>query len=71
MLNAPGTIDEDYRGELKVLLINHGREPYTIAPGDRIAQLLVAPVVRVRVEAVADPNLLGATARGSGGFGTG
>lgn len=66
-LNTPGTIDEDYRGELKVLLINHGQEPVTLAHGDRIAQLVVAPVSRVVLEEVA---ALPETARGSGGFGS-
>jgi dUTP pyrophosphatase len=70
VLNAPGTIDEDYRGEVQVLLVNLSREPYTIAPGDRIAQLVVAPVVRVRVEQVPDADALGATQRGAGGFGS-
>jgi dUTP pyrophosphatase len=70
VLNAPGTIDEDYRGEVQVLLVNLSREPYTIAPGDRIAQLVVAPVVRVRVETVTDVEALGATVRGAGGFGS-
>ncbi len=66
--NAPGTIDSDYRGELMVLLVNLGAEPVTITRGMRIAQLVVAPVVRGRwvpVDAVADD-----TARGSGGFGS-
>jgi dUTP pyrophosphatase len=70
VLNAPGTIDEDYRGEVQVLLVNLSREPYTIAPGDRVAQLVVAPVVRVRVEQVGDAESLGATTRGAGGFGS-
>ena len=70
VLNAPGTIDEDYRGELAVLLINLGREPVTIAPGERIAQLVVAPVSRVGVVAVDSSDELGATARGAGGFGS-
>lgn len=64
--NAPGTIDSDYRGELAVLLVNLGREPVRIRRGDRIAQLVVAPVARVRVQEVAD---LDDTARGAGGFG--
>jgi dUTP pyrophosphatase len=68
--NAPGTIDEDYRGELKVLLINLGQEAYVIAPGDRVAQLVVAPVTRVEVEAVDGADALGESARGSGGFGS-
>jgi dUTP diphosphatase len=62
-----GVIDSDYRGELKVVLVNHGDEPFRIAPGDRVAQLLVQRVERVRftaTEQVAD------TARGSGGFGS-
>ncbi len=65
--NAPGTIDADYRGEVKVLLINLGREPVTITRGDRIAQLVIAPVVRVRLEEVEE---LADTGRGSGGFGS-
>jgi dUTP pyrophosphatase len=65
--NAPGTIDEDYRGEVKVLLVNLGEEAYTIEPGERIAQLVVAPVTRVRVEIVAN---LEETQRGSEGFGS-
>jgi dUTP pyrophosphatase len=64
--NAPGTIDSDYRGELVVLLVNLGREPFVIRPGDRIAQLVVAPVVRVDVEEV---DGLSDTTRGGGGFG--
>jgi len=47
-LNAPGTIDSDYRGEVKVILQNHGQEPYSVRPGDRIAQLIVSPVCRAR-----------------------
>jgi len=65
--NAPGTIDEDYRGEVKVLLVNLGAEPYSIEPGERIAQLVVAPVTRVSVQAV---ESLEDTVRGSGGFGS-
>ena len=64
--NAPGTIDSDYRGEVCVILINLGREPVTVAPGDRIAQLVVAPVVHASLVEVAD---LDDTERGSGGFG--
>lgn len=70
LLNTPGTIDEDYRGEVKVLLINHGHDEFTIEHGDRIAQLIVAPVTRVTVEPVADANALGDTPRGRGGFGS-
>jgi dUTP pyrophosphatase len=69
VLNAPGTIDEDYRGELAVLLVNLGDEPVRIVPGDRIAQLVIAPVTRVTVE-LAEPGALEQTARGSGGFGS-
>lgn len=70
VLNAPGTIDEDYRGEVQVLLVNLASEPYEIAPGDRIAQLVIAPVTRVEVELVIDAEALGATPRGAGGFGS-
>ncbi|UCE86861.1 MAG: dUTP diphosphatase [Deltaproteobacteria bacterium] len=64
--NAPGTIDSDYRGELRVILWNAGAEPFTVRRGDRIAQLVVAPVVRAQWEEV--PGLE-PTERGSGGFG--
>lgn len=67
VLNAPGTIDEDYRGEIEVLLVNLGDRSFAIAPGDRIAQLVVAPVRRVAVEIAAD---LSTTSRGHGGFGS-
>jgi dUTP pyrophosphatase len=67
VLNAPGTIDADYRGEVKVILINHGSEPFRIARGDRIAQLVVAPVAPVHFERV---EVLPDTARGEGGFGS-
>jgi len=66
VLNAPGTVDADYRGEVRVLLINQGSRPFVINRGDRIAQLIVAPVTRVRIELV---DQLDTTARGSGGFG--
>jgi dUTP pyrophosphatase len=65
--NAPGTIDADYRGELKVLLVNLGAEPITITRGMRIAQLVIAPVVQVTVSAV---TTLDDTERGTGGFGS-
>jgi dUTP pyrophosphatase len=65
--NTPGTIDSDYRGELKVILINHGEAPFAIRRGDRIAQLVAAPVQRAAFEEVDD---LDATARGAGGFGS-
>ena len=67
VLNAPGTIDADYRGEVKVILINHGSEPFRITRGDRIAQLVVAPVTAARFERV---DVLPDTARGAGGFGS-
>jgi dUTP pyrophosphatase len=67
VLNAPGTIDADYRGELKVLLVNHGREAFTIKHGERIAQLVIAPVVQMRVAVV---EQLSETERGAGGFGS-
>jgi dUTP pyrophosphatase len=66
MVNTPGTIDTDYRGEIQVIMINHGQEPFEIRRGDRIAQLIVAPVLRVAWHAVAS---LDETARGDGGFG--
>ena len=66
VLNAPGTIDQDYRGEIKVLLINHGQNGFQIKRGDRIAQLVLAPVVR---GAWLPGTELEATGRGDGGFG--
>jgi dUTP pyrophosphatase len=66
MVNSPGTIDADYRGELQVLLINLGQEPFTVQRGDRIAQLVVAPVTRVTWQEVENLN---DTERGAGGFG--
>ncbi|QUL37729.1 dUTP diphosphatase [Erythrobacter sp. JK5] len=65
--NTPGTIDSDYRGELKIIMINLGSEPFAIARGDRVAQLVLAPVVQAAWSEVAE---LGATARGAGGFGS-
>jgi dUTP pyrophosphatase len=65
--NAPGTIDADYRGEVIVLLINLGGEPVRIAPGERIAQLVIAPVARAEIEEIDE---LPATTRGDGGFGS-
>jgi dUTP pyrophosphatase len=65
--NAPGTIDADYRGEVIVLLINLGTEPVRIAPGDRIAQLVIAPVAHAEI---AEVDELPASARGEGGFGS-
>ncbi|MEM6535523.1 MAG: dUTP diphosphatase [Pseudomonadota bacterium] len=66
-LNSPGTIDSDYRGELKVILINHGADPFTIARGERIGQMVLAPVTRIVWDAV---DALPETARGTGGFGS-
>lgn len=66
VLNAPGTIDSDYRGEVKVLLINHGQDHFTITPGMRIAQLVVSPVTRVDFQ---ETSVLPETVRAGGGFG--
>jgi dUTP pyrophosphatase len=66
MLNSPGTIDADYRGEIRVIVINHSTEPFTIERGDRIAQLIVAPVTRAEWLPV---ESLEQTTRGEGGFG--
>ena len=66
-LNTPGTIDHDYRGEVKVILANLGREPFEVRRGERIAQLVPAPVLKARFREVAQ---LGETGRGSGGFGS-
>lgn len=67
MLNSPGTIDADYRGEVKVIAINHGQEAFTVNHGDRIAQMVIAPVVQLKVQEVSD---LDETDRGEGGFGS-
>ncbi len=67
--NAPGTIDSDYRGELHVILGNGGDEDFVVHRGDRIAQLVVSPVVGVKWEEVANREALGDTERGGGGFG--
>lgn len=66
VLNTPGTVDADYRGEVKVIVVNHGTEPFTITSGMRIAQLVIAPVVQAEFIPSAD---LVATKRGEGGFG--
>ena len=66
-LNTPGTIDSDYRGEVKVLLVNLGDEDFYVERGMRIAQIVFAPVVQARVE---ERGLAGGTARGAGGFGS-
>lgn len=67
VLNTPGTIDSDYRGELKVILINLGKEKFTVNKGDRIAQIVAAPVTRAAFKVV---ETLDQTERGSGGFGS-
>ncbi len=67
VLNTPGTIDADYRGEVKIILINLGQQPFTIERGMRIAQMVIAPVVQAQMRAV---ESLDDTARGTGGFGS-
>ncbi|MBC7793540.1 MAG: dUTP diphosphatase [Clostridia bacterium] len=67
LLNSPGTIDADYRGEVKVVLINHGREPFVVETGMRIAQMVVAPVTMSAIEVVTSVT---ATERGTRGFGS-
>ena len=67
LLNSPGTIDSDYRGEIQVILVNHGQEPFAVERGNRIAQLVIAPISRAQLVEV---ELLDGTRRGSGGFGS-
>jgi dUTP pyrophosphatase len=67
VLNTPGTIDSDYRGEIKVIIYNHGNENFLINNGDRIAQMILAPVVKMELEEV---NNLPESIRGKGGFGS-
>lgn len=67
LLNSPGTIDADYRGEIKVILINHGEAAFAVKRGDRIAQMVVAPVTRAVLKETGDLSL---TSRGAGGFGS-
>jgi len=67
VLNTPGTIDADYRGEVGVILMNHGKSPFHIQRGDRIAQMIIAPFVQADFQTV---NELSETARGEGGFGS-
>lgn len=67
VLNSPGTIDEGYRGELKVILINHGKEDFKIKKHMRIAQVVIAPVMQVQVE---EADILSGSSRGAGGFGS-
>jgi len=67
IVNSPGTIDSDYRGEVCVVIINHGTSPFVVEPRSRIAQLVISPVVRARLEAVSE---LDETDRGAGGYGS-
>ena len=67
VLNSPGTIDADYRGEVKVILINHGRTAFTVRRGERIAQMVITPVIKATLEEI---KTLDETERGSGGFGS-
>ena len=67
LLNSPGTIDSDYRGEVKILVINHGSEPFTVSHGDRIAQMVISPVHKADV---LEADKLPGTLRGEGGFGS-
>ncbi len=70
VVNAPGTIDSDYRGEVAVILVNLGEAPFSLKRGDRIAQLVVAPVARVEWEEVEEADSLEESKRGAGGFGS-
>jgi len=67
VLNSPGTIDSDYRGEIKIILFNHGNENFTINNNDRIAQMILTPIVKMELE---ETNELPETIRGEGGFGS-
>lgn len=67
LLNTPGTVDSDYRGEIRIILINHGQEDFRIEPGDRIAQIVFARVIQVELETALELN---ETARAAGGFGS-
>lgn len=67
VLNTPGTVDEGYRGEIGVILINHGNSSFTVTQGMKIAQMVIAPVIRVDIE---ETSQLGSTPRGAGGFGS-
>ncbi|HML30596.1 MAG TPA: dUTP diphosphatase [Hyphomicrobium sp.] len=67
VLNSPGTIDADYRGEVSVILINLGKEPFVVSRGERIAQMIIAPVARVKLR---ESKKLSSTKRGAGGFGS-
>ena len=67
VLNTPGTIDSDYRGEIKIILFNHGKEEFTVNNGDRVAQIILMPVLKAEFEEIEE---LPKTVRGSGGFGS-
>ena len=67
VLNTPGTIDSDYRGELKIILFNHGKDQFTVKDEDRVAQMVLMPILKVEIE---ETNELPETIRGSGGFGS-
>ena len=67
VLNSPGTIDSDYRGEVGVILVNFGEEPFTVRNGERIAQMIISPVIRVQVT---EQEFLSETERGCGGYGS-
>ena len=67
VLNSPGTIDSDYRGEIKIILFNHGKKIFTVNNGDRIAQMILTPIIKIEFEEV---DTLPETIRGSGGFGS-
>ena len=67
VLNTPGTIDSDYRGEIKVILYNHGNNDFVVNNGDRIAQIILVPVIKMELE---ETNNLPKTIRGEGGFGS-
>jgi dUTP pyrophosphatase len=70
LLNSPGTIDSDYRGELDIILVNLGAEAFVVKNGDRIAQLVIAPVLSAQDVAIMETGELSVTARGGGGFGS-
>ena len=67
VLNTPGTIDSDYRGEIKVIMFNHGKNDFIINNGDRIAQIVLSPIIKIELE---ETNILPETIRGIGGFGS-
>ena len=69
VLNAPGTVDADYRGEIRVVLVNHGPRPFTVSNGMRIAQMVIAPVERASIVEVRSERELDTTRRSAGGFG--